>query len=195
MTGSLMKKRYFSLFQLCFLAMMGALVYVLKTFIRSPMSLPGHTAVFWVLPIVVGVGLVRKFGSATYVGVIAGLLIGFIGMADTGPFKFLEYFVMGLTIDILAVVFRGHLDNVIVGFIIGSAGSLSKLFVNYNVSIMLGLSSSNLILVGIGLASISTCIFGGLGGVFSALVLRVCFRAHVTFQFSGTLKTNLAARE
>lgn len=111
---------------------MAALVYVFKIFLRTPIKLPGHTAIFWVIPFIIGIGLTRKFGSGTYIGVLSGLLIGFVGMADTGPFKVFEYTAMGLTMDILALAFKGHLTNPLVGFILGAFGSFDKMLVNYS---------------------------------------------------------------
>lgn len=165
------KRSYFSLRAQVFFSLMGAIIYVLKTFVRTPFRIPGHNGILWVIPIIVGVGIVKKLGAATYISSIAGVLISFFGMADSGPFKFFEYLMMGVTIDILAVAFRGEGDNVIAGFIMGAGGNLSKLVVNYSVTILLGIPA-NVVLAGIGLASVSHFIFGGLGGVSAIIILR-----------------------
>jgi len=117
---------------------MAALVYVLKTFFRSPMQLPGHTAIVWVIPFIIGIGLTKKFGSGIFIGVLSGLLIGAVGMADKGPLEVFEYMAMGLTMDILALVFKGHLGHVLVSFILGALGSFDKTMVNFYVTSVLG---------------------------------------------------------
>lgn len=163
-------RKYFLVYEICFLSLMAALVYVLKTFLRTPIHLPGHNAVLWVIPFIIGIGLTRKFGAGTYIGVLSGLLIGMIGMADTGLLKVFEYTAMGLTMDVLAVVFRGHLSNLFVGFILGAFGSFDKMLVNYSLLSALSLNA-NILLAGIGIAGAVHLIFGGTGGVIADLIL------------------------
>jgi hypothetical protein len=168
---TLKQKKYFLVYEVSFLSLMAALVYVFKTYFRTPIQLPGHTAIFWVIPFIIGIGLTNKFGAGTYIGVLSGLLIGFIGMADTGPLKVFEYMAMGLTMDILALAFKGHLTNIVVGFIMGAFGSFTKMVVNYSITGAL-ISNANIILVGIGIAGASHLIFGGAGGAISGIVLN-----------------------
>lgn len=168
---ALKKKKYFLVYEVSFLSLMAALVYVFKTYFRTPIQLPGHTAIFWVIPFIIGICLTKKFGAGTYIGVLSGLLIGFVGMADTGPFKVFEYTAMGLTMDILALAFRGHLTNFLVGFILGAFGSFDKMIVNYSITSALSMNA-NILLVGIGIAGASHLIFGGAGGVISTIILN-----------------------
>ncbi len=163
-------KKYFLVYEVSFLSLMAALVYVFKTFFRTPIQLPGHTAIVWVIPFIVGIGMIKKFGSGTYIGVISGLLIGMIGMADTGILKVFEYTAMGLTMDILALAFKDHMSNVLVGFVFGAIGSFDKTMVNYFMTSIL-IKNANIILAGIGFAGSITLIFGGLGGIISALIV------------------------
>jgi hypothetical protein len=165
------RKKYFLVYEVSFLSLMAALVYVFKTFFRTPIQLPGHTAIFWVIPFIIGIGLTRKFGAGIYIGVLSGLLIGFIGMADTGPLKVFEYVAMGLTMDLLALAFKGHLTNPLVGLILGAFGSFVKLAVNYTITGAL-ITNANVILVGIGIAGTVHLVFGGAGGAISSIVLN-----------------------
>ncbi len=165
------EKKYFVVYEICFLSLMAALVYVFKTFFKTPIQLPGHTAIFWVIPFIIGIGITRKFGSGTYIGVLSGLLIGMIGMADTGLLKVFEYTAMGFTMDILAIVFKGHLGNLFVGFILGAFGSFDKMLVNYSITSALSMNA-NILLAGIGVAGAVHLVFGGAGGVISAMVLN-----------------------
>jgi len=163
-------KKYFLVYEVCFLSLMAALVYVFKAFIKTPIQLPGHTAVVWVIPFIIGIGVTRKFGAGTYIGVIAGLLLGAIGMADKGFFEVFEYVAMGFTMDVLALFFKGHLSNVLVGLILGAFGSFDKMLVNYSITAALSLNA-NILLAGIGVAGSIHLIFGGAGGVISAIVV------------------------
>jgi hypothetical protein len=172
MNGRLkVKKKFFVLYEICFLSLMAALVYIFKTYFKTPIGLSGHNGLFWVIPFIVGVGVTRKLGSSLYIGVLSGLLIGVIGMNDEGIFKVFEWVAMGIAIDLLAFVFKGHLGNVLVGFVIGAFGNLAKLPVNFAVASFLQINA-NVILLGLGLAAVSHLVFGGLGGVISAVILN-----------------------
>lgn len=174
-----MKKRYFVTFEICFLSLMASFVYVFKTYFKTPIGLAGHNGLFWVIPFIVGVGITKKFGSSLYIGVLSGLLIGTIGMSDESIFKMFEWITMGFTIDVLAALFKGHLTNLPVGFLIGAFGNLSKLFVNYSIATALNMNA-RVILLGFGFASVSHLIFGGLGGVVSAIVLNRIQHLHLS---------------
>ncbi len=185
---TLKQKKYFLVYEVAFLSLMASLVYVFKTFFRTPIQLPGHTAIFWVIPFIIGIGLTCKFGAGTYIGVLSGLLIGFVGMADTGPFKVFEYTAMGLTMDVLGLAFRGHLTNPLVGFVLGAFGSFSKMIVNYSITSALSVNA-NILLAGIGFAGASHLIFGGAGGIIAGIILNrirhVQFPNHVVNEKSS----------
>ncbi len=181
-----MDGRYFSVRQIAFLSVMGAFSCILDSF-HIPLHTPGNHSIFWVIPIIFGVGMVKKLGSATCVGFIGGILIAFTGLEPIGPFVVLEYLAMGFMIDILAAVFRGHIGNIVVGFVIGAAGSLSKLAVHYPVVLLLGMTRGRLILVGFGVAMISYFVFGGLGGAITSIILR-------GFEHLPPILTNLSGK-
>ena len=168
---ALRHKKYFLVYEVAFLSLMASLVFVFKTFFKTPMQLPGHTAIFWVIPFIIGIGLTQKFGAGTYIGILSGLLIGFVGAADTGPLKVFEYIAMGFTMDALALAFKGHLAYPLVGLILGAFGSFSKLIVNYSITSYIA-QNANVLLVGIGFAGAIHLIFGGAGGVISAIILN-----------------------
>ncbi|MCW4017957.1 MAG: cobalt ABC transporter permease [Candidatus Bathyarchaeota archaeon] len=164
-------RKYFLLYEVCFLSLMAALVFVLKTFFKTPMRLPGHNAILWVIPFIVGIGLVRKFGSGTYIGVLSGLLIGTIGMGSTGILKVFEYTAMGVTMDLFGIFFKEHLGNVFVAVLLGAFGSFAKMAVNYSITSALSLNA-NILLAGIGIAGASHLIFGAAGGIIAGIILN-----------------------
>jgi hypothetical protein len=165
------KQKYFLVYEVSFLSLMAALVFILKTFFKTPIHLPGHSAIIWVIPLIIGIGVTKKFGSATYVGLLAGLLIGSIGGSDKGILSVFEYTAMGFTMDFLALIFKGHIDNIFVGLILGSFGSFVKEMVNFYIASALSLNG-NIILAGIGVAGASSLIFGAAGGVISSAILN-----------------------
>ncbi len=165
------KKKYFALYEICFLSLMSALVFVFKTFFKTPIGLSGHNGILWVIPFIIAVGVTKKFGSSTYVGILSGLLIGTIGMSDEGILKVFEWIALGVTIDVTAYAFKGHLDNPAVGFAIGAFGNIAKFFVNFSLALILT-QNAHIVVFGFAPALISHIIFGGLGGVIAAIILN-----------------------
>jgi len=179
-------RKYFSVYELSFLSLMATLVCVITIFLKTPIKVPGHMAIFFVIPFIIGIGVTRKFGSGLFMGVLAGLLIGLIGTGDKGILNVFEYMAMGITMDFLALVFKGHLGNVLVGCIIGAFGSFAKLLVNYYVISATGLSA-NILIIGIGVTGTAFLVFGGIGGVISSAVLNRI--QHIHFLNQNLYKT------
>jgi hypothetical protein len=150
---------------------MASLVYVLMTYFKTPMKWPGHMAIFWVIPFIVGIGVTKKFGSGVFIGILAGLLLGTIGMADKGILEVFEWTVMGFTMDLLSLAFKGHLGNILVGCIMGAFGSFDKMLVNYYITSIIGLNA-NILIAGIGIAGTISLIFGGAGGIVSSAIIN-----------------------
>jgi hypothetical protein len=150
---------------------MSALVYVFKTYFKTPIGLSGHNGLFWVIPFIIGVGVVRKFGCASYIGLLSGLLIGTIGMSDEGIFKLFEWVALGVSIDVAAFLFKGHMGNLAVGFVVGALGNLAKGFVNFSLGIYLT-PAAHILVLGLAPALTSHLIFGGIGGIISAIILN-----------------------
>jgi len=67
--------------------MLAALVFALRLYLRIPMHIPGKSGIFWVVPIIVGVGIVGKFGSGVYIGLLSGVLAALFGMGDNGVLR------------------------------------------------------------------------------------------------------------
>jgi uncharacterized membrane protein len=95
-----MRKAYFSLYEIAVLSLLGALVFILRTVLRIPLHIPGHTGIFWVVPVIMGVAIVRKFGAGTYIGFISGTLASFFGLGGFHIFDLFKYLIMGMTIDL-----------------------------------------------------------------------------------------------
>jgi ABC-type thiamin/hydroxymethylpyrimidine transport system permease subunit len=176
------KGKYFALTEVCFLSLMAALVYVLRAFIKTPTHgfLPGHNAIIWVIPFIIGLGLIRKFGSATYIGVVSGLLLGILGDHE-GGLKFFEYLAMGFTMDVVGLFFKGHLDNIVVCVALGAFGSFAKFVVNYGLAILLS-QVANVLLAGVAWPATIHLIFGGAGGIIAFIVLNRVKHVHFPHQ-------------
>ncbi|WP_298667290.1 ECF transporter S component [uncultured Methanofollis sp.] len=172
------KGPYFSLYETAVLSLCGAFVFVAKTVVKIPLHFPGHSGIFIAIPFIIGAGLVKKPGAATYIGLIAGLLFSFFGLEPLHLFDVFKYVAMGLVVDAVSVLFAFRMENLAIGFIAGAAGNIAKMAVNYSVHILLGVPATFIIL-GIGISSVTFLVCGGIGGAIGALVIGRLLRAGV----------------
>jgi hypothetical protein len=172
------KQPYFSLYELSVLSICGGLIFVLKTAFKIPLRVPGHSGIFWVIPVIFAVAVVRKPGSGTYVGAISGLLTAFFGMDPLGWLDGITYFTLGAAVDIEGFIFRYRFDNPAIGFVVGVSSNLAKMMVNYAIQLALGVLPV-FILLGIGITSVTHLVFGGLGGIIAAVIVARLIKAGI----------------
>jgi len=172
------KRPYFTLHEVALLSLCAALIVVLNTTFALPLKIPGHTGIYWVVPVIIGVGMVKKPGAGLFIGIISGILATLFGLNTLHIFNLLIYTALGGMIDLLGVLFFYRLDNPAAGFIAGACGNLAKMVVNYILQTFLGIPAT-FIVIGIGAASITHFIFGGIGGLIAALVLARLMKAGV----------------
>src|SRR5690606_27253512 len=120
-----MKTRYFSTFQLFLMTLSAVLIVVAKIALRLPLQLTGHSGVFWMAIIIVGSRVVPKFGSASLIGLISGVLAAFLGLGDFGALNtFLSYTLLGVGTD-LGLLLLGNPENLFVAGLVGALGHFS----------------------------------------------------------------------
>ncbi len=166
-------RSYFTLNEIALMSLMGGLVFVMKTALRMPLGIPGHTGIFLVIPVIIGVAIIRKPGSGTYIGLVSGVLLSFFGISGMHVFDVFLYTALGASIDAAGYVFRYRMESVPFGVLAGIAGNLAKMVVNFAVNLAIGVPFV-VVAVGAGISSISHVLFGALGGLISAyLVARL----------------------
>jgi len=169
-------RTYFSLNDIVLLSMLAALVFALRLYLRIPMHIPGKSGIFWVVPIIVGVGIVGKFGSGVYIGLLSGILAALFGMGDNGVLEGINYLVMGTAIDAGALLFRSRLDNALVGIFLGLLGNLSKLVSNSYIDVYMGIPAAYVV-VGMAMTTGTHALFGGIGGGIAAILLGRLYKS------------------
>lgn len=152
-------------------SMFGTTIAVTNDITRLPLQLPGHTSIWWMGVLVLGKGLVRKFGSGIIIGIVSGILAVLLGLGKEGIFVFFKYFVPGLLIDFLALIFYNKLESPAIGVICGILTSLSKMVVNVVLGLVLKLPLVFLTL-GMGFTAVSHVIFGAAGGMIASILIR-----------------------
>lgn len=174
-----MKSRpYFTLNDIVMLSMLAALVFALRLYLRIPMHLPGKSGIFWVVPIIIGAGIVGKLGSGTYIGFISGILAALLGMGDNGFLEGINYLVMGIAIDAGAFLFRRRLDNLLVGIFLGVLGNITKMVSNSYIDISMGVPAAYVV-VGMAMTVGTHVLFGGIGGGIAAVLLGRLYKSGI----------------
>jgi hypothetical protein len=171
-------RSYFTLNDIVMLSMLAALVFALRLYLRIPMHLPGKSGIFWVVPIIVGVGITGKLGSGTYIGLVSGVLSALLGMGDNGFLEGINYVVMGMAIDVGAFWFRNRMDNLLVGVFIGALGNLSKMVSNSYLDITMGVPAAY-VMVGMAMTVGTHTLFGGIGGGLAAVLLGRLYKSGI----------------
>ncbi|MBN2554880.1 MAG: hypothetical protein JXA97_02985 [Anaerolineales bacterium] len=171
-----MKERYFTTFELILLALLSALIVVAKIALRFPITLSGHSGIFWMAIMMVGAGVVPKRGAASVIGITSGLIAGFLGLGDYGALNtFISYTMVGVGTD-LALLLLGDPAHMIAAPVAAAIGHLGKLLFKWFFGVVTG-TPVGFIALGLAKAILGYIIFGALGGLLGALTLRALRRA------------------
>lgn len=151
--------------------MFGALDAVANDILHMPLQMPGHTSIWWMGILIVGKGVVPKFGSGIIMGIVSGILAVVFGFGKEGIFIFFKYFVPALLLDFIAPLYMHRFNSVIVGAVSGALISLSKLAASIAVGIIVNIPILFLTL-GLGYAAVSHVIYGAIGGILAAIIIK-----------------------
>ncbi|MFW5649478.1 MAG: ECF transporter S component [Candidatus Alkaliphilus sp. MAG34] len=167
--------RKFSVFELIVTALMATLGIATKPvivplihIITGPLYIPGGAIAggFYMIWIVLGVGLVNRIGVATIIALVQSIIIVSLGIFGThGIMSFPIYIVPGLAVDILLILIRYRNPNLGNLFLCGMIANLSGTFL-VNV-IFFRLPFIPLVLV-----LSSAALSGGIGGIIAYTVIN-----------------------
>ncbi|ADN35979.1 conserved hypothetical protein [Methanolacinia petrolearia DSM 11571] len=174
----LFKRDYFTLNEIALMSLLGGLVFVMLMALRMPLHIPGHTGIFMVIPVIIGVAIIQKPGSGTYIGLVAGVLLSFFGVSALHVFDVFQYTALGMVTDIIGYSFRYRMDLTPVSVLAGIAGNLAKMLVNFAVNLAIGIPLV-VVIIEAGISSVSHTIFGALGGLISAYLIARLIRTGV----------------
>jgi len=160
------------------IALIAALIVLTKTITRVPLGIPGHSSVLWMAFLVMAKALVPRPISGTVTGVVSGLLALAIWPGTLGLLAWVKYLVPGMVLDVVTPLVGGRLDKTAPAVVVATLASLGKLSAGATVAIMLGLPAG-VIAFGLGASSITHAVFGAMGGLLAALVLKRLIRADI----------------
>lgn len=161
------------------IALVAVMILVGKTVLRMPIQLSGHAGVLWIAALVIGRGVVRRPGAATFMALVGGLLVAFMQPADAGIFfTVAKYVVPGMLLDGLAPLLGGRFDRFVPAIAAGAAAHAGKVAVDLVQGVVAGIPAP-VLAVGLTAQLALHIAFGALGGLLAALVLRTLMRARI----------------
>ncbi|MEW6440513.1 MAG: hypothetical protein AB1640_06195 [bacterium] len=168
--------RGFDLREALILALLGALIVAAKIVLRLPIKLTAHSTLFWMLFLVLGKGMVPRFGSGMMMGLLSGLLAVLMGVGKQGVFGFFKFFVPGLALDLVAPLLflllgKNALARPWAGAVLGMLVNLAKLATSIALARLLGLPLERMEAL-VGTVVVGHVVFGSLGGLLAGLALR-----------------------
>lgn len=165
----------FSMFDLVVIALTAALGIGIKPIIvplihiiTGPLFIPGGAAAggFYMLWIVLGIGITRKTGTGTMIGLIQALLVIITGAYGThGAVSLLTYTLPGLIVDMGAKILNRRLVCATSFFMLGLLANVTGTFLSSMVFFRLPLIP---LLLSLSAASLS----GGLGGLIAYKITK-----------------------
>jgi hypothetical protein len=171
-----MKTAYFSTFQIILLALFAALIVIAKIALKTPLSLPGHTGIFWMAILVIATQVVPRRGAASLVGLLSGIMAAFFGLGDFGFLDtFLSYLMIGAATD-LALLLLNNPENLLAAALIGALGHLGKFLVKWLLGVLTG-APLGFVALGLFTSLLGYIVFGAIGGLLGGLTLKALRRA------------------
>lgn len=165
----------FSMFDLVVIALTAALGIGIKPIIvplihiiTGPLFIPGGAAAggFYMLWIVLGIGITRRTGTGTMIGLVQALLVIITGAYGThGAASLITYTLPGLIVDIGAKILNRRIISPASFFILGLLANITGTFLSSMVFFRLPLIP---MLLSLSAASLS----GGLGGLIAYKITK-----------------------
>ncbi|SDK16450.1 ECF transporter S component [Natronincola ferrireducens] len=172
----------FSVFDLVVIAMMASLGIAIKPvvvplahIITGPLYIPGGVIAggFYMLWIVLGVGLVGKRGTATLIALVQAIMVISIGVFGThGILSLITYLLPGIAVDMALLLTRHRGCCIGCCFLAGIAANMSGTF-------LVNVVFFQLPLIPLILSLSSAALSGGLGGLIAYSIIKQFRNLHI----------------
>lgn len=165
----------FSVFEIIIISLMATLgiatkplIVPLVNIITGPLYIPGGAIAggLYMMWIVLGIGLIKKPGTATLIAVVQSIIVVSLGIYGThGIVSFITYIAPGIAVDISFLLFRSKKLDMGSFFVMGLMANLSGTF-------LVNLVFFRLPIIPLALALSSAALSGGLGGIIAHLIIK-----------------------
>ena len=163
-------------------ALVAVMMLLAKTITRMPIKTSGHSGLLWIAALVIGRGVARQRWAATLMGVVGGLLVAIFQPTHAGLLlDAAKYIVPGIVLDLLYPLL-GRLDRVVPAMFAGAIAHASKVAVDVLQAIVVHLgdrTAAYWALYTLARSTVGHVLFGALGGLLGALVLKALIRAKI----------------
>ena len=163
-----MRKSYFSISELVFIAMIAAMGIGVKTIIApliqiitGPLFIPGGVVAggIYMSFLVLATSITNKIGSASLVAILQAVFVMITGTIGThGVVSLLTYSLPGIFVDLFFLISRNKGNNMLCCFI---AGMIANVIGSYSVNLII----FNLSIIPLLLSLVSATLSGGIGGL------------------------------
>lgn len=167
------RKRFlskFTLFDLVVVSLVGSLGVAVKPLIvplihiiTGPLMLPGGALAggFYMLWLVMGRGIVKKWGTGTLIGLVQGIIVIILGVYGThGIMSIITYTLPGIAVDIIFLLIKKEELALVSFFLAGLAANITGTYLTSLIFFRLPILP---LLLGLSVAALS----GGLGGIIA----------------------------
>jgi len=154
-----------------FLGFCAVFIVATRIALRLHLKIPGHAMFFTLFFLFLAKGCVRYRLSATYTGLISGLIAVVLGLGKGGPLILIKFILPAIVIDISAMLLPGLFGSVFLCVLVGALASATMFFNTYLIDYLAGMDSS-LIFQHALIKSICSMAFGAVASLFIPSVIR-----------------------
>ena len=154
-----------------FLGFCAVLILCTKAALRLHIHIPGHSMLFTIFFLMLVRACVSYRLSASFTGLLAGLMAMVLGMGKGGPLILLKFVLPAIIIDVSVLILPLMFESFILCAIVACAASATKFISIYIVDTLIGMDSTVVIQHALLKSSFSVG-FGVLGSLFIPLVVK-----------------------
>jgi len=125
-----------------FLGFCAVFIIVTRIALRLHLKIPGHSMFFMLFFLFLASGCVRYRLSATYTGLISGLIAVVLGLGKGGPLILVKFILPAFVIDISAMLLPGLFGSVFLCAIVGALASATMFLNTYLIDYLAGMDPS-----------------------------------------------------
>jgi hypothetical protein len=165
-------RRKSTLSEAIFLGFCATFIIITRAGLRLHLNLPGHAMFFTIFFLVLAGGCVPKIWTSTFVGLVAGIIVAFLGMGKGGPLLIVAKFILpGIIIDFCRIILPKMATSQLACVIVGMIASASRFLTLMATDRLFGLEWT-IIMEHALISSLLGMLFGGLGALMVPPIVR-----------------------
>jgi hypothetical protein len=146
-------------------------IVITRIALRLHLKIPGHAMFFTLFFLLLARGCVKYRFSATFTGLIAGLIAVILGLGKGGPLILVKFILPAIVIDISALLLPGLFGSFFLIAVVGAVASSTMFLNTYLIDYLAGMDSA-LIFQHALIKSACSIAFGVAASLFIPMVIR-----------------------